>query len=381
MLNKNELDIIEKYVDPKYFDKERLIYYLNTHQIIDHKIFAFVDNKIEGNEYLAKLGNIYPNYHNNLNSRIIKNGKETSLFRQISREKFIKRIPFYFYVKDFEVNEEINKLKGREKSIFTNEYMFGDLLDIDPYNPHMTDKETEEWWLMLEMMFYDFKIPLPYIFSYKKGKDFALWTDYLQLCKQFDYQNYLPRNFTFHYNVLLEKAGKPAIIYNPDYDPYQSTNYVKTSRKIVYYGTFPLDDAGEPIMEWIGLNIKNAKKIYATTEEYYDELPSITESRKREFEFCYLVVEFTNQTSIFQHYPNGEWYCDYQGPGLLTIDNEAIKYHRKYNNLTQKEVADIIEVSLRTYQKWEAGQTIPDGNSIIRLLQLFNITNPECLCN
>lgn len=53
---------------------------------------------------------------------------------------------------------------------------------------------------------------------------------------------------------------------------------------------------------------------------------------------------------------------------LLNMSNfEDIKKFRERKSLTQKQLAEICGVTLRTVQNWEAGKTIPDN--IVKLLQ------------
>lgn len=47
MITENEMNTIKEYVDEKYFDKEKLIKYLNMHSIVGNEIFSYCD---KGNE-------------------------------------------------------------------------------------------------------------------------------------------------------------------------------------------------------------------------------------------------------------------------------------------------------------------------------------------
>ena len=49
---------------------------------------------------------------------------------------------------------------------------------------------------------------------------------------------------------------------------------------------------------------------------------------------------------------------------------DDIKKFRERKNLTQKQLAEVCGVTLRTVQNWEAGKTIPDN--IIKLLQTLD---------
>ncbi|MEI4927317.1 helix-turn-helix transcriptional regulator, partial [Klebsiella pneumoniae] len=50
------------------------------------------------------------------------------------------------------------------------------------------------------------------------------------------------------------------------------------------------------------------------------------------------------------------WYRLYAGPQLMEFDSEELKYIRKREGYTQKEVAEAIGASVRSYQKWENGE-------------------------
>ena len=114
-------------------------------------------------------------------------------------------------------------------------------------------------------------------------------------------------------------------------------------------------------MKWIGLRVKNAKSITCSQDK---------SSRGR------LFVEITPYTTIhaLNCYNNEEdddcWYQIYAGPQTMEFDYEILKIYRKRLKYTQKDVADAIGATVRTYQKWENGETQPewDHSFILRLL-------------
>jgi len=61
----------------------------------------------------------------------------------------------------------------------------------------------------------------------------------------------------------------------------------------------------------------------------------------------------------------------------MNFNNQILKTKRKELKITQQEVADAIDVQLRTYQKWEKGDTIPDGYNMIRLMNYLNIESVQ----
>lgn len=85
MLNEEQLKIIDKYVEEKYYDKEKLVKYLNMHEIVGNEIFQYCDKKAK--EYM-RGGHTYA-------SSLDKDG-----FVPVGVDRFVRRIPFYFYVAD-----------------------------------------------------------------------------------------------------------------------------------------------------------------------------------------------------------------------------------------------------------------------------------------
>jgi transcriptional regulator with XRE-family HTH domain len=57
----------------------------------------------------------------------------------------------------------------------------------------------------------------------------------------------------------------------------------------------------------------------------------------------------------------------------MEFDYEILKINRKRLKYTQKDVADAIGATVRTYQKWENGETTPDGHYLLRLLNWLDI--------
>lgn len=45
MLIKSDIEFINQYLDEKYFDKEKLIKYLDMHSIVGNEIFSYCDKQ------------------------------------------------------------------------------------------------------------------------------------------------------------------------------------------------------------------------------------------------------------------------------------------------------------------------------------------------
>lgn len=57
----------------------------------------------------------------------------------------------------------------------------------------------------------------------------------------------------------------------------------------------------------------------------------------------------------------------------LVFSHGALKKYRKMKRLTQKDVAEAIGVSERTYQKWEQGESTPNATCFMRLLYVLGL--------
>lgn len=53
---------------------------------------------------------------------------------------------------------------------------------------------------------------------------------------------------------------------------------------------------------------------------------------------------------------------------------ERLKELKTKNNVLQKDIADSVNISLRSYQRYEYGERIPDMNVLIALADYFNVS-------
>lgn len=58
---------------------------------------------------------------------------------------------------------------------------------------------------------------------------------------------------------------------------------------------------------------------------------------------------------------------------------ERIKYLRKSNNWTQKNIADFLHVAEITVSSWERNRTEPDIETIVKISILFHVTTDYLL--
>ena len=140
---------------------------------------------------------------------------------------------------------------------------------------------------------------------------------------------------------------------------------------VICQGNFPCDKNGMPILRWTSLKIKNPADISFSAQK----------SRAGE-----LRIQLGPLTTIHSLEPSGaeeniswEWVQVYAGPQTMLFDQEALKEFRVSNGMTQKAVADAIGASVRTYQKWEKGETTPDGHYLLRIMNWLNIDSVQQL--
>lgn len=54
-----------------------------------------------------------------------------------------------------------------------------------------------------------------------------------------------------------------------------------------------------------------------------------------------------------------------------------IKSNRLANGITQQKLAEKLNVDIRTIQKWESGERIPDAKNILKLIETLELNNKE----
>ena len=62
----------------------------------------------------------------------------------------------------------------------------------------------------------------------------------------------------------------------------------------------------------------------------------------------------------------------------MTIGERLLKLRRE-KNISQEELANVLDVSRQTVSKWETDQSSPDFDKIIPLCEYFGITSDELL--
>lgn len=60
---------------------------------------------------------------------------------------------------------------------------------------------------------------------------------------------------------------------------------------------------------------------------------------------------------------------------------QRIKEYRTGLNLTQQQLADMVNISAKTVSHWETGYTLPDVNTLVKLTEIFHISLNEFVGN
>ncbi|CAG7651397.1 helix-turn-helix domain-containing protein [Paenibacillus allorhizosphaerae] len=342
-MNNTELDIIREYIKGKYV-LEKLESYFSRHDLIGEEIFPYLGEI--GKDFVVHLGERY-SYH------------------PVMKDVFIRRIPFYFYKPDEVSLNNIGDL---------NQYIMGILREP------LAFEESEVWlerlYQALEKMFYHHKLDLLTIFNYpidqtghvSQTEMLFQWAHYLDLAEKMNLPEKTPKHFIVAYNYALEMVGLPPIIYEIE----EAFNYEYISRQgneFELRGRFPCGEDGQPILRWIGVKIKNPNKVWAKVDKRLKGS---------------LYVEANPTTAIWglncwgKHDDGSDaWYPLYVGPQLMEFDPEALRDIRNREKLSQKQVADAIGASVRTYQKWESGHTTPDSHHLLRLMNVLDIRDTK----
>lgn len=63
----------------------------------------------------------------------------------------------------------------------------------------------------------------------------------------------------------------------------------------------------------------------------------------------------------------------------MTSLSERLLQLKKERNLLQKEIANSIDISLRSYQRYESGERYPDSNTLSKLADYFNVSTDYLL--
>ena len=382
ILSSEQIATVRKYTNADRIDQDKLVAYLQKHRTIKLEVFSHC-SKVSKRSF-GSMG-----YSTFLNE---------STYHAVDRDTFIRRIPFYFFQVPFG-----NSTRTGLSKVFPA-----------GHRDTMTTADYESFYIDLEWMFYDLHLPLTTIYDYlgdqftapptknKQGglsafitssileerglsgrEAFPMWRHYLHLCQELGWTDYTPDRFISAYNFALEAAGLDPILYRPLKD-YIITYYTREDDTYVFRGNFPCDKNGVPIMRWTTIRVQDAASIEFSGEksrcgELRILLGPKTKIHIREF------YETEDDNAEEGESPDElveeplMWRQIYAGPQTMEFNHNALKQARIEHKLKQSDVALAIGTSVRTYQKWESGETTPDGHNLLRLMNWLNISDPQDL--
>ena len=372
-------NIVMKHVNPNLFNLELIISYLNDNDAIEKDIFT---------------------------TCLTAKGKQTVRFTflneyvPVNRDTFIKRIPIYFYgVKNLDENAEQYDIGDLFESY--KNYLKAYELDEDDNEdfPFFIDDEKrysgvdyETLYQMLESTYNYYGIPLDktldYLIQQVGELDFEIlnyWFKYIELVENLNEGNVFPKNILYSLNVELEKHGYETIIHLPlDYKLMDATS---NGRKLLLRGRFPFDENNNLKIEWVGLWFENINSIKLRTRKALsnNRIPLFIKNRLEAVLESQIAIDLNNESLVYiaKHEIDEEdvdsilWEQIYCGAKITEFDFTVIPNKRESLGLSQKEVAEKLEISLRTYQRIEVGEATPDGLNLIKIMNYLGIDSYE----
>lgn len=353
MLTNRQKSFLDGIIEAEEINKDRLYKYLNTHDVVGSEIFSYCMSNTDG-----QLARVY---------RYLAD--DDVFYQALSVDDFIRRAPFFFFVRHYNSKDQVYK-HGDYSSILhaVTERLYASGNEEDPIT-------LEDIYRSLEFAYYDLKLSTDKIFGYWLdqtgyivGNLFFQWIDYLHMCVQAGVTDLFPKSFIYSYNVMLCKFHRDPIVYEIS-ESGLGDPYLRDGQKFSFEGTFPCDPQGNPVLEWIGIRVNDISDLTCTTEKSKSGYLRFVVSPKTKIH----VLNFYNSKEDKEDY----WYQVYAGPQTMHFDYAVLKDRRTKLKLTQQQVADAVETSVRTYQKWESGETTPDGHYLIRLMNWLDIRDVQ----
>lgn len=302
-----------------------------------------------------------------------------------SRDCFLKYLPFFYFS---EAGSE--KKDGDSVGIMVSEKSFAGILEIvekewvmDNYSPNPDEEEDVEPdfgecnQLLKEVSSYLFDIydvlvvkmrrsckeVVDYIFEKCVIFDCAFrckdWIHYLNLCEKLGESDWFPDDLDYSLRILQESAREKIDLI------YPSSNYSRDGKNIVFhFWHIPVDPDGKPVMRWLAIKTEGSEEVEVGEDE--DQFDQDNEL---------LIIKTLPDTRIRKHNrETDKWDVIYTGPRNIDVDFSLISRKRNELGLTQSDVSKAINVSMRTYQKWESGEVNGiSGFFLLRLMRYLDI--------
>lgn len=368
-LTDEQVEFVKSCIEGKKVDEQKFLNYLEDHAEITREIFEKCKSKDDHTVYI-------PTFYF---------GKRTKSIFPIEREKFIKWLPFFYYKAD------------RGNSFATWVQRLAD-------DAELTENSFEEFMETLEYLYYDANIQVNEILKYPhmqihepRKSDYSdldyimsdwseirevemvqKWADYIKICKEINWKDYFPERLITRYNEALETIGREPLIYGY-MESDSEFKMLRENDEISFEWNFPCDGMGRPIMKWIGIRVTDARNIECSCNKSRFGALKIKISP----DTVISVLTYENENGEIVHKGDDDaepvWEEVYAGPRKMIFNSEALKAIRMERKMTQRELADAIGASVRTYQKWENGETKPDCQNLLRIMNWLEIDNVQYL--
>ena len=355
-ISKAGIDIIKQNISKEVFNIESIITYLENHDVITNEIFYELEML---NDYQKNQTKNYLTYYRNIN-----------------RETFIKRIPIYFY--DY---------SPISKKCSINDF-FLSYFNGAKYDENMKEA-VERKMLMLENIIYYYGITLDQMLGYlydQGGKDFLnytfeKWYEYLELIGKTK-EHYFPNNVLTGLNYELKNKRGKEYIFSPEIIRIE----IHDDKAVKILGLFPTNSDGSIIFDWVGLWTENITKLTSTTRNEYCLVESKIKlvKQKQPMMINEVTIEVNTNSKIYvskEQNIDGSiipvWHDIYRGINRIEYDYKLISYYREKMRISQKDMSNDLNINLRTFQRFEAGETKPDAFDFIRIMKYLRIEDYE----
>lgn len=381
MLTSEQVKFIRDNVSDRVFYVDRLIDYLNMHETVGIEVYGFVERKLfktsEGMEgVIPSVLKLEADYE--------------PVYKPISRDLFIHRIPYDFYVnEDYIFSTDENGNEKVQKDILEITYLLN-MIEAEPdsFSVHGGRSFTiEEVYEILDFLHLEAGISVKEIFSYLPeainttlDTPYPDWFEYIDMCRTLGWTDYMPKKLYIKFNLAREALGRPPIMFpienfpnTEEFEDELSMFYERTGKVLELMGDFPIDEDGNFVFRWIGVDIKNAESVErGDGDGRYKRMRIILAPNT----VVHALIPNDLDEVGYTNPPHGAKMVQiYAGPQTMSFNHKVMKERRNQLGYTQRQVAEAVGSNLRTYQKWENGETMPDGYYLLRILNWLNITN------
>lgn len=138
-------------------------------------------------------------------------------------------------------------------------------------------------------------------------------------------------------------------------------------------------------MYMLAQNLKKLREEKKITQKALGESIGIKEKAYQKYEYGYNIPPIKQMCDLASYLNTTIEYLMYGRNSRNIYSNQSIPFHerlielRNKNHLTQKQIADLMEIQEANYQKYEYGSHSPRIDRIIQLADIFGVTLDEMM--